>query len=180
MTPVGYLSVPSRFGPLTLVWREERGSPRLLRVVLPNEQVAALFPEACPLSCAEMVRLGEQVQRFLAGEAVTFDLGVAALEGCSPFQRRVLLAEYGVPRGRVTTYGRLARLLGVPDGARAVGGALAHNPFPIIIPCHRAVRSDGRLGGFRGGLLMKRALLEQEGVSFTAGGRVAVTEFHYG
>jgi methylated-DNA-[protein]-cysteine S-methyltransferase len=53
--------------------------------------------------------------------------------------------------------------LGKPGGARAVGGALVHNPFPIIVPCHRAVRSNGQLGGFQGGQKMKRALLEFKG-----------------
>lgn len=179
MNGIGYLTITSRFGPLALVWEDRGGRARLLRVVLPNEQVAVLFPEARALSCAEMDRLGEQVRCFLAGEEVQFDLEALTLERCPPFQRRVLMAEYGVPWGRVTTYGRLACLLGVPGGARAVGWALAHNPFPVIIPCHRAVRSDGHLGGFRGGLLMKRALLEQEGVPFAPDGRVAVAEFYY-
>jgi methylated-DNA-[protein]-cysteine S-methyltransferase len=65
----------------------------------------------------------------------------------------------------VSTYGRIAAHLGIPGGARAVGNALATNPFPIVIPCHRAIRSDGTLGGYQGGLAMKRALLEQEGVT---------------
>jgi methylated-DNA-[protein]-cysteine S-methyltransferase len=66
----------------------------------------------------------------------------------------------------VTTYGRLAARLGAPGAARAVGNALARNPFPLIIPCHRCVLEGGQLGGFRGGLEMKRALLEMEGVVF--------------
>jgi methylated-DNA-[protein]-cysteine S-methyltransferase len=69
--------------------------------------------------------------------------------------------------------------LGKPSAARAVGRALATNPFPIIIPCHRAVRSDGSLGGYQGGLAMKRALLEMEGVEFDARGRVATPGFYY-
>jgi methylated-DNA-[protein]-cysteine S-methyltransferase len=85
----------------------------------------------------------------------------------------VLLAEYRIPRGRVSTYGAVAKHIGVPRGARAVGNALARNPFPIVIPCHRAIRADGSLGGYRGGLVMKRALLELEGVRVTAEGQVA-------
>jgi O-6-methylguanine DNA methyltransferase len=62
--------------------------------------------------------------------------------------------------------------LSAPRAARAVGTALARNPFPLIIPCHRVVRSDGMLGGFGGGLKMKKALLEMEGVAFDRSGRV--------
>ena len=91
----------------------------------------------------------------------------------------MLLAEYGIPRGWVSTYGRIATHLGVPGGARAVGNALGSNPFPIVIPCHRAVRADGRLGGFRGGVEMKRALLTMEGVEVSQAGKVLTDRFYY-
>ena len=70
------------------------------------------------------------------------------------------------------TYGGLAARMGVPGGARAVGNAMAGNPFPLVVPCHRVIRGDGSLGGFGGGLKMKRALLEMEGVRFDSRGRV--------
>jgi methylated-DNA-[protein]-cysteine S-methyltransferase len=79
----------------------------------------------------------------------------------------------------VSTYQRIAKYLGNAKGARAVGSALAGNPFPIIIPCHRAIRSDGTLGGYQGGLEMKRRLLEMEGVMFDALGRVVAKERFY-
>jgi methylated-DNA-[protein]-cysteine S-methyltransferase len=79
----------------------------------------------------------------------------------------------------VSTYRRIAGHLGVPGGARAVGNALATNPFPIVIPCHRAIRSDGTLGGYQGGLVMKRALLEQEGVDIDERGRVLSLGLYY-
>jgi methylated-DNA-[protein]-cysteine S-methyltransferase len=126
-----------------------------------------------------MAELGERVQHFLGGDAVDFDLGLLALGRCSPFQRKVLLAEHGIPRGWVSTYGRIARHVGVPGGARAVGGALSRNPYPVIVPCHRAIRSDGQLGGFQGGRRMKRALLELEGVEFGPAGRVLTGRFYY-
>jgi methylated-DNA-[protein]-cysteine S-methyltransferase len=118
------------------------------------------------------------MRRFLRGAAVSFDLDRVALETCGDFQRRVLLAEHRIPRGRVSTYGRIALRLGVPGAARAVGRALARNPFPIIIPCHRAVRADGTLGGYQGGRAMKRALLELEGVAFGETGRVRLQDLH--
>jgi methylated-DNA-[protein]-cysteine S-methyltransferase len=69
--------------------------------------------------------------------------------------------------------------LGKPNGVRAVGNALANNPFPLIVPCHRAIRSDCHLGGYQGGLEMKRALLTKEGISFDSVGRVKCSRLHY-
>jgi methylated-DNA-[protein]-cysteine S-methyltransferase len=119
------------------------------------------------------------MRRFLKGETVNLDLDIVALEMCSAFQVRVLRAEYGIPRGWVSTYGRIAAHLGIPGGARAVGGALARNPFPIIVPCHRAVRSDGQLGGFQGGLEMKRALLALEGIEVSPASQVLTERVFY-
>ena len=172
-----YVLVPSAFGTLSIAWQETGTGPKVYRVLLPNEQAPA--QGAARRACPAIAELAERMQCFLAGGAVDFDLGLVALDTCPEFQRRVLLAEHGVPRGWVTTYGRLAAYVGVPRGARAVGNALAHNPFPIIVPCHRAIRSDGHLGGFRGGLEMKRALLEMEGIAVTSTGKVLVDQFYY-
>ncbi|HQO79253.1 MAG TPA: MGMT family protein, partial [Thermodesulfobacteriota bacterium] len=68
--------------------------------------------------------------------------------------------------------------IGIAGSSRAVGTALAKNPFPIIIPCHRAVRANGALGGYQGGIGMKRALLEMEGVEF-AGDKVLMLRVYY-
>lgn len=177
--------VPSDFGTLSVVWVESKGGPQVVRVFLPDAETSALsrtratFSDASPGSSPVVADLVGRMGRFLAGEAVDFDLGIVALEQCSVFQARVLRAEYRIPRGWVSTYGGIARHLGVPRGARAVGGALARNPFPIIIPCHRAVRSDGRLGGFQGGLEMKRALLAFEGIEVSPAGRVLTERFTY-
>lgn len=83
-----------------------------------------------------------------------------------PFQRRVLEQLRRIPRGQVRTYRDIAREIGQPGATRAVGTACARNPVPLVIPCHRVVRSDGGLGGYslRGGVALKRRLLEQEGV----------------
>ncbi len=103
---------------------------------------------------------------FLSGAEVVFPLDALDFSGITPFQEKVLRMEHRVPFGRVTTYGRLAEQAGRPGAARAVGNMLARNPFPLIIPCHRAVRSDGSIGGFQGGPELKRGLLEQEGIVF--------------
>lgn len=176
--PPSYVLLPSPFGTAGIVWRETEGGPIVEQLFLPREQSAvegliqAEFPGSLPLSCPVIAELGERVQAFLKGEHTEFDLALIALERCSEFQTRVLLAEYAIPRGWVTTHGRIASKLGVPGGGRAVGRALARNPFPIIIPCHRAVESNGELGGYQGGVKMKRALLELEGVEFTPRGGV--------
>jgi methylated-DNA-[protein]-cysteine S-methyltransferase len=126
-----------------------------------------------------MDELAQLMGDYLRGEEISFPLDALALDSVSPFQRRVLVAEHSIPRGSVSTYGRIAAHLSSPDGARAVGRALATNPFPVLIPCHRAVRSDGRLGGYQGGLRMKRALLAMEGVRIGDDDRVVETRMHY-
>ena len=115
----------------------------------------------------------------MLGDDVRFSLDIARLDLCTEFQQKVLLAEYRIPHGSVSTYQRIAAHLGKPNRARAVGTALASNPFPIIIPCHRAIRSDGMLGGYQGGLKMKRTLLEQEGVQFDQAGKAIIGRIHY-
>ena len=113
-----------------------------------------------------------KILAFLTGDDIRFSLNVIRLDLCSTFQQEVLRAKHGIHRGSVSTYQKIAKHLGNVNAARAVGGALAKNPFLIIIPCHRAIRSDGTLGGYQGGLKMKRALLEMEGVFFNALGHV--------
>lgn len=81
----------------------------------------------------------------------------------SPFQRSVLEATANIPYGEVWTYGELARLIGAPKAARAVGMALARNPVPIVIPCHRVISSDRSLRGYIGGMERKAFLLRLEG-----------------
>lgn len=90
------------------------------------------------------------------------------LENVPPFHRKVYQALCKVPPGKVVTYAELAKRAGSPGAARAVGTAMAKNPFPIIIPCHRVVAGNGKLGGYsgRGGVATKRKLLQLEGIVF--------------
>jgi methylated-DNA-[protein]-cysteine S-methyltransferase len=105
-----------------------------------------------------------QVFEYLNGRRRSFSLSID-LRHLTAFQRRVLEAAQAVPRGQVATYGQIARRIGRPRAARAVGQALGSNPVPIVIPCHRVLASDGRLGGYsgRGGLRTKEKLLRLEG-----------------
>lgn len=93
------------------------------------------------------------------------------LEGCSAFQKKVLLEAATIPAGRVASYKWVRDKLG-SGSPRAVGRALAKNPYPVVIPCHRVVRSSGIPGGFQDGPSAKKRLLESEGVRFTISGRV--------
>lgn len=102
-----------------------------------------------------------QLLEYLAGERQAFDLPVD-LGGAGDFHRQVWSACRAIPYGVSRTYGELARELGRPGAARAVGNALARNPLPLVIPCHRVRRSDGALGGFRGGPAAKEWLLNLE------------------
>jgi methylated-DNA-[protein]-cysteine S-methyltransferase len=180
-----FVTAAARFGPFAVAWREDSGRAKVVRVFLPRPETAAQelvsgsHPDASRGSCAEMDAVVRQLIALLDGEAITIDIGVALLDRCSPFQQRVLRAEHAIPRGRVSTYGRIARHLGEPRAARAVGTALATNPFPLIIPCHRTIRADGSLGGYQGGAAMKRTLLEMEGIVVGPSGRVVDVTYHY-
>ena len=107
------------------------------------------------------IRAEREVRQYLAGRRRRFTVPVD-LSGLPAFQRRVLETLRRVPYGRTITYGRLASEAGRPRAARAVGQAMAHNPVPLIVPCHRVVASSGGLGGFGGGLALKRRLLALE------------------
>jgi methylated-DNA-[protein]-cysteine S-methyltransferase len=161
------------------MWWETSLGPRVARIILPNECVVTDGDAISSDGPAAIRELAVSIARVLKGETVELSLDLLALETCSDFQQGVLMAESRVPRGRVTTYGRLAAHLGTPRAARAVGNALARNPFPIVIPCHRAIRSDGALGGYRGGLAMKRTLLEAEGIAVGVDGRVLAGRLFY-
>jgi methylated-DNA-[protein]-cysteine S-methyltransferase len=104
----------------------------------------------------------DQLTEYFAGGRQVFDVPLD-WSGMGGLRLRVLRALYAeVPYGKTVTYGELAAMAGAPDAARAVGGIMNSNPLPVIVPCHRVVASDG-LGGFGGGLEMKRWLLTREG-----------------
>jgi methylated-DNA-[protein]-cysteine S-methyltransferase len=105
--------------------------------------------------------LSDKLRRYFDGEPVAFDEPLDPGIGTA-FQRRVWAATRAIPRGQTRTYGQLAREVGSPGAARAVGQAMAHNPWPVIVPCHRVVGHDGRLTGFGGGLAMKERMLAME------------------
>lgn len=104
------------------------------------------------------------VAAYYEGSEVDFSNVDVDLEAFTPFQRGVLLALRDIRHGQTITYGRLAAAAGVPKAARAIGGCMAKNPIPLIIPCHRVMGADGSLTGFSGfgGTETKRRMLQLE------------------
>ena len=107
------------------------------------------------------VKFARQLQAYAAGKPVRFTCELDLSSG-TPFQQKVWRALLTIPRGQTRSYGWVARRVGKPKAVRAVGAACGANPIPIIVPCHRVIASDCSLGGFGGGLALKRRLLELE------------------
>lgn len=107
-------------------------------------------------------RLACELAAYFAGASEPFKTPLDLSAG-TPFQQRVWRELRRVPFGKTVSYAELARRVGAPGAARAVGQAAGANPVLIIVPCHRVVRSDGALGGFSAGLDIKRWLLRHEG-----------------
>jgi methylated-DNA-[protein]-cysteine S-methyltransferase len=126
-----------RHGPDARGWREDAAHPVL-------RQAAA------------------QLAAYFAGERTGFDLPLD-LQAGTPFQQSVWDALRGIPSGHTTSYAELARRLGRPQAARAIGAAVGRNPVSIVVPCHRVLGTDGTLTGYAGGLERKAALLQLEG-----------------
>ena len=112
------------------------------------------------VSCRAMI------QRYFDGERETFDGIALDTANVSPFNAAIYAALRTIAWGQITTYGALAELAGAPGTARVVGAAMASNPWPIIVPCHRVLAASNKIGGFsaHGGADTKRALLTLEGV----------------
>lgn len=106
----------------------------------------------------------EQLTSYLKGKREDLNLPVD-WRSLSMFQQEVLRATMEIPYGQVVSYGELARRIGKPQSARAVGAALGANPIPLVIPCHRVVGSDGSLHGYLAGLEVKAYLLRMEGLA---------------
>jgi methylated-DNA-[protein]-cysteine S-methyltransferase len=115
-----------------------------------------------PAEDPTLARATAQLREYFAGRRDRFDLPLD-LSGISPFHRAVLEATSDVPFGRLDTYRGVATRVGQPGATRAVGNALGRNPVPVVVPCHRIVRSDHSLGGYTGGTHIKQHLLALEG-----------------
>ena len=142
-TPLGYMALGEEDNHIT-------------RLYLPTSPTPRLMPHETPLLC----RARDQLLEYLAGARTEFDLPLAP-QG-TPFQQNVWSALRDIPFGETRSYKDIAQAVDCPNGFRAVGMANRSNPIPIFIPCHRVIAADGSLGGYAGGLELKRALLSIE------------------
>lgn len=108
----------------------------------------------------------EIIKSYFYGEIEKFDLSILNMDDLKNFQREVLYKISLIPRGKVTTYKRLSELIGKNRAYRGVGNSLAKNPFPIILPCHRVIKSNLYIGNFGNGSFLKMKILKFEGVNF--------------
>ena len=170
-----YTIVQTPYGWLGLVGGEQ-GLRRILLPLLSYQEMEYNIMAAYP-GAQYAPRMFDEVVDFFTGYfsgAKTVAIARLDFFGASLFQKKVWRVVSTIPYGTVTTYGDIAREIGNPGAGRAVGCALSRNPFPIVVPCHRVICSDGRVGGFSAsqGVALKKKLLAHEGVVM-AHGRVA-------
>jgi methylated-DNA-[protein]-cysteine S-methyltransferase len=154
-TPVGKLLIASTERGLVRVAYEREGHDAVLAVLA--ERLSPRILEA-PARLGEAAR---QVEEYFAGRRQAFDLPVD-LSLSAGFRRTVLQHLTDIRYGHTESYSEVARAVGNPRAVRAVGTACATNPLPVVVPCHRVLRSDGSLGGYIGGLDAKTSLLRLE------------------
>lgn len=164
---LGTLTVTAASGALRGVsWRDEAPDGvgeirRPLRAEVRAGEATGDSPSAASRPWERALEAAGQLAEYLNGERRTFDLRLEPGE-LPPFRRRVLEELSRVSYGETASYGELAARCGRPGAARAVGNAVGSNPLPLVLPCHRVVRSDGSPGGYGGGAGRKRALLRLE------------------
>jgi methylated-DNA-[protein]-cysteine S-methyltransferase len=162
-----------------IVWQNIGGKPQIERIFLPSgkakliSEIEKEFPAINEKEQKIPGKTATQIAELYAGKKAKFDFSILNLKKLSGFSAKVLKETCKIPHGKVGTYSGLATKVGSPRAVRAVGTALANNPFPLVIPCHRVVRADGSLGGFGGGIKMKKELLSREGIKTDKKGYVA-------
>ena len=176
MKQILYHIFETALGPCGLAWSDaETGRPAVVYLQLPcataeqtEERLAARGrrSETCPENIAAVL---EKIRMHLQGRLQDFSAVPLDLQGLGPFSLKVLAACREIRPGTTLSYGELARLIDHPGAARAVGQALAKNPIPLIIPCHRVLAANGGMVGFSapGGVKTKARLLQLEGVALT-------------
>lgn len=150
---MGYFVFRHRLLDAGVTWKKEKAK----RIELnPSKNVEGDLPLPEPIKA-----FFAELKHYLEGRRVNLNLPLDT-EELTPFQKEVYAKLARVPAGKTLSYARLARMVGREKATRAVGGALAKNPFPLVIPCHRVIGSNGSLGGFSAGVEVKRMLLELE------------------
>ena len=168
-----YCLFDTAIGPCGVAW----AAHGLRRLQLPERDRTATAKRLGARAAAareiptEIDRLIADIQSYMNGRRTDFSAITLDLTGIDVFEQQVFAAARRIPWGETTSYGELAQQIGAPQAARAVGRALARNPVPIIVPCHRILAKGHRVGGFSayGGAFTKQHLLALEGVRVEAG-----------
>ena len=158
-----------------LGWMGLAGSEKgLAQLILPQDSsvdVRRLVSSASAvLATSFFDELEQRLRRYLEGVPVSFDSIEIDFSDATEFRRKVWQETRGILYGQTKSYQWLAQRVGSPGAARAVGNAMAANPVPIVVPCHRVITSGGQTGGFGGGPRLKQYLLDIERVGCDAGG----------
>jgi O-6-methylguanine DNA methyltransferase len=164
MQPVRYTTVRSPWGPYLLAATEEGlcGVDRYSDLRALKGELEARWDRPLRRDDPGLASIRREMEEYFRGERKVFTARVDFIEG-TPFQRRVWRALRTIRYGEVRSYAWVAQEVGKPGGARAVGAANGRNPVAVVVPCHRVVNADGGLGGYSGGLEVKRKLLALEG-----------------
>lgn len=175
MTLFKHIISKSPIGEITIIWKDE---PKFIIeeifISSPSEKSSKKAfekyeqnGELTGKKSNELDEFLEELDNYLNEKDYKFSLKYLNLDKLSSFQRKVLMEEFKTKKGTVNSYKHLAKKIGNPKAYRAVGSALSKNPYPIVIPCHRTVKSDRTLGGYAGlkeGIETKKTLLEIEGL----------------
>lgn len=162
----------SPIGEIVIIWKKNPFKIEEIILSTPKKTANEIAIDKYPnvelkKSPKKLKKIIKELNKYFNEKDAHFSLDYLNLDKLTDFQRKVLIAEFNTKKGTVNSYGQLAKAVDNPKAYRAVGSALSKNPFPIIIPCHRTVKSDRTIGGFGGvksGLESKKTLLELEGI----------------
>ena len=176
MTLFKYIINPRPLGEITIIWRK-KPKFQIEEIILskPDKKSSQIAKEKYEQEeelhinkkSKQLNNVLKELDNYFNEKDCKFSLEYLNLDKFTPFQRKVLEAEFKTKKGTINTYKDLAKAVGSPKAYRSVGTALSKNPYPIIIPCHRTVKSDRTIGGFGGvakGLESKKILLELDGL----------------
>lgn len=166
MNRENYFSLNTPYGPSAFVFR--KAPFRISRVFLPGQVVALPAGQrgndlyGNPGESAEAREVARRIEGYFKGGILEVPMKWLELGQLTALQQKVLMATAEIPHGHTVSYGTLAKKIDRPRAYRFVGSTMALNPVPLIIPCHRVIRSNGRIGRFGGGAVLKRELINLE------------------
>ena len=164
--PLGYILIPSPFGEAAVVYREDPFAFK--KIFLPRSTRKELLKlitaegQSKPGFHKKALTVAETIKQYFKGTPAKFNWPWLDMKSLTPLQQSVLRATAAIPFGTVRSYKDIAAAIDRPRAYRFVGTTLANNPFPILIPCHRVIRSDATLGQFGGGTDLKRKMIGLE------------------